>query len=230
TMVIPGTKLFQDFQNGDYEPLTNESATNLIARIKELIPPYVRIKRVLRDIPAHQIAAGPNKSDLRLDVQAILEKQGKKCQCIRCREVGHIIYKKGTKIDQSKIDLIERSYEASEGVEHFLSFEETESDALIGFLRLRELSNNIIRPEFDKSTIIVRELHVYGELRGLQALKSGSLQWQHKGYGKELLSRAEEIGKEKDYSKISVISGVGVREYYQKQGYTKDGPYMSKKL
>ena len=230
TMVIPGTKLFQDFQNGEYEPLTNESATNLIAKIKELIPPYVRIKRVLRDIPAHQIAAGPNKSDLRLDVQAILEKQGKKCQCIRCREVGHIIYKKGTKIDQSKIDLIERSYEASEGVEHFLSFEETESDALIGFLRLRELSDNIIRPEFDKSTIIVRELHVYGELRGLQALKSGSLQWQHRGYGKELLSRAEEIGKEKDYSKISVISGVGVREYYQKQGYTKDGPYMSKKL
>ncbi len=230
TMVIPGTKLFDDYQKGEYEPLTNETAASLIAKIKEFIPPYVRIKRILRDIPAHQIAAGPNKSDLRLDVQAILEKEGKKCQCIRCREVGHVIYKKDKKIDQSKIELIERSYEASGGVEHFLTFEETESDALIGFLRLRELSDKLIRPEFDNSTIVVRELHVYGELHGLRALKKSSLQWQHKGYGKELMLRAEEIGREKDSKKISVISGVGVREYYQKLGYTKDGPYMSKSL
>ena len=56
------------------------------------------------------------------------------------------------------------------------------------------------------------------------------MQWQHRGYGKELLAKAEEIGRESDYTKISVISGIGVRDYYRKLGYVLDGPYMSKTL
>ena len=231
TMVIPGTKLHQDYLDGKYEPLTNESTARLIATVKENVPPYVRIKRILRDIPAHQIAAGPNKSDLRLDILSILEKEGKKCRCIRCREVGHFIYKKNQDINSKDIELIHRQYKASKGIEHFLSYEDTKNDVIIGFLRLRELSENVIRPEFKNiPTIVVRELHVYGELLGLRSTYKGDLQWQHRGYGRELLLKAEEIGKEKDYSKISVISGIGVREYYRKHGYSLDGPYMSKKL
>ena len=231
TMVIPGTKLHEDYLAGRYEALTNESTAQLIAKIKENIPPYVRIKRILRDIPAHQIVAGPNKSDLRLDILSILEKEGKKCRCIRCREVGHFIYKKGQDISSSDIELVQRTYDASKGKEHFLSFEDVKNDVIIGFLRLRELSSDIIRPEFkEKPTIVVRELHVYGELLGLRSVHKGDLQWQHRGYGKELLARAEEIGKEKNYKKIAVISGVGVREYYRKLGYNLDGPYMSKDL
>ncbi len=231
TMVIPGTKLHEDYLAGDYVALTNESTAKLIAKVKETVPPYVRIKRVLRDIPAHQIVAGPNKSDLRLDILSILEQEGKKCRCIRCREVGHFVYKKEQDISSADIEFLHRTYDASKGKEHFLSFEDTKNDVIIGFLRLRELSDNLVRLEFkEQPTIVVRELHVYGELIGLRSILKSDLSWQHKGYGKDLLSKAENIGKENDYTKISVISGIGVREYYRKLGYKSDGPYMSKIL
>jgi len=231
TMVIPDTKLYDDYKEGRYKALTNEEAAKLIAKIKEFVPPYVRIKRVLRDIPAHQIAAGPNKSDLRLDIQQILKDEGKKCSCIRCREVGHFLYKEKGEISPSSIQLVQRTYAASNGIEHFLSYEDTENDVLIGFLRLREISADIIRPEFkDKSTIVVRELHIYGESLAIKSSTKHDLQWQHRGYGKLLLSKAENIGREKGFEKISVISGIGVREYYRNQGYSLDGSYMSKNL
>jgi elongator complex protein 3 len=231
TMVIPGTKLHDDYKTGEYKPLSNEETARLIARVKEQVPPYVRIKRVLRDIPAHQISAGPNKSDLRLDAQRILREENKKCRCIRCREVGHFLLKKEGEIDPSKIEFVHRTFDASNGREHFLSYEEVESDVLIGFLRLRELSSSIVRPEFEvEPTIVVRELHVYGEALKISSESKDTLQWQHRGYGKLLLTHAEELGRNEDYTKISVISGIGVREYYRKYDYSLDGPYMSKKL
>ncbi|MCK5408953.1 MAG: tRNA uridine(34) 5-carboxymethylaminomethyl modification radical SAM/GNAT enzyme Elp3 [Candidatus Heimdallarchaeota archaeon] len=231
TMVIPGTQLYDDYIAGDYEALSNEKTAKLVAEIKTMIPPYVRIKRVLRDIPAHQIAGGPNKSDLRLDAQAILVSEGKKCRCIRCREIGRYIYQNKGDFDANSIHLVQRKYSASEGIEHFLSYEEVQNDVLIGFLRLRELSKDIIRSEFiEEPTIVVRELHVYGESLELHSSSNKPVQWQHKGYGKKLLLNAENIASDKGYNKISVISGVGVREYYRTLGYELDGPYMSKSL
>ncbi len=231
TMVIPGTKLYDDYVAGNYTALSNEETAKLVAEIKTMVPPYVRIKRVLRDIPAHQIAAGPNKSDLRLDAQAILEREGKKCRCIRCREIGRHVYQNKGELDMNSIHFVQRKYSASEGIEHFLSYEEVQNDVLIGFLRLRELSKDIIRPEFiEDSTIVVRELHVYGESLELHSSSNKPVQWQHKGYGKKLLSNAENIALENGYAKISIISGVGVREYYRSLGYVLDGPYMSKSL
>ncbi len=231
TMVIPGTKLYDDFKANKYEALTNEKTVELIAKVKEFVPPYVRIKRVLRDIPAHQIAAGPNKSDLRLDVQRLLKKEGKKCRCIRCREIGHFLYKDMGQVDSSSIHYVHRNFVANNGIDHFLSYEDIINDVLVGFLRLREISDEVIRSEFkDVSTLVVRELHVYGESLAIHSTTKHSLQWQHRGYGKLLLSSAEEIGVEKGYEKISVISGIGVREYYRNQGYYLDGPYMSKSL
>jgi elongator complex protein 3 len=53
--------------------------------------------------------------------------------------------------------------------------------------------------------------------------------WQHKGYGAQLLKAAEQIAcGEFDKDKLLIISGIGVRDYYRKLGYHKDGPYMSK--
>ncbi len=231
TMVIPGTKLYEEWKAGRYKALTNEEAIRLIATIKEFVPPYVRIKRILRDIPAHQVAAGPNKSDIREDIQRYMAKQGKRCRCIRCREIGQYLYKKKGEFDPDEIELVQRKYDASGGIEHFLSFEEVKHDVIIGFLRLRELSEKSYRPEFNEMpTIVIRELHVYGEALPVHIAGSNAYEWQHRGYGKELIAQAEEIGREKGYEKISVISGVGVRNYYRKVGYERDGPYMSKKL
>lgn len=77
---------------------------------------------------------------------------------------------------------------------------------------------------------LVRELHVYGTMKRVG--EEGS-QSQHTGMGKRLLARAEEIAKgdnihQAKYKKIAIISGVGVRDYYRKRGYTLDGTYMVK--
>lgn len=77
---------------------------------------------------------------------------------------------------------------------------------------------------------MIRELHVYGTLQGLQQHESSQGKVQHRGLGKKLLQTAEEISKKSDFTKLSVISGVGVREYYRKQGYHLEGTYMVKDL
>jgi elongator complex protein 3 len=55
-------------------------------------------------------------------------------------------------------------------------------------------------------------------------------EWQHRGYGKELIEHAEKTASESGYEKLAVISGIGARDYYRKLGYTLDGFYMSKTL
>jgi elongator complex protein 3 len=75
----------------------------------------------------------------------------------------------------------------------------------------------------------VRELHVYGSAVPIHA--RDPKRFQHQGYGTLLMEEAERIAREEHgSSKISVISGVGVRSYYGKLGYSLDGPYMSKTL
>jgi len=83
-----------------------------------------------------------------------------------------------------------------------------------------------LRKEITAKSALVRELHVYGA--AVQIGKKGSV--QHKGLGKKLLKKAEDIATSKGKNKIVVISGIGVREYYRKLGYKKQGVYMVKNL
>ena len=53
---------------------------------------------------------------------------------------------------------------------------------------------------------------------------------QHKGFGRKLLMKAENIARKAGKKKMVIISGVGVRGYYRKFGYKKQGPYMVKNL
>jgi len=76
---------------------------------------------------------------------------------------------------------------------------------------------------------LVRELHVYGSMVPVGEGAKG-MDWQHRGYGAELLVYAEKLARENGYRKLSIISGMGVREYYRKLGYARDGVYMSKKI
>jgi elongator complex protein 3 len=75
---------------------------------------------------------------------------------------------------------------------------------------------------------IVRELHVYGQALNLGQHGKGVS--QHMGIGKLLMQKAEEITKENNVNKLSVISGVGVREYYKNIGYELEGDYMVKRM
>lgn len=223
TLVTEGTQLHEMWQSGEYDPLTNEDAIELICQIKMLLPKWTRLQRIQREIPIHLIAAGVTRSNIRQLAENKLDESNKKCQCIRCREVGHAILK-GIAPRPEHIELKTMNYNVCDGVEHFISFEET--DILIGFLRLR-FPHDSHRPELSNAAL-VRELHVYGPMVPIGS--EAKDEWQHREYGKGLLSEAECIAEKNGFNNIAILSGVGVREYYRKLGYKRDGPYMVKPL
>ena len=231
TLVIPETKLYQMWKKGDYEPYSLEKYIELIVKIKKQVPRWMRIQRIQRDIPSNLIAAGIKRGDLRLLVQEKLKKEGISCQCIRCREVGHVQYKSNYELNLSDIKLITNRYTASEGEEIFLSYEDIKHDILIGLLRLRYPSNKIYRPELKtEKSMLIRELHIFGPM--VKVGKEAKInEWQHKGWGERLIKEAERISKDEfDAKKIIVLAGIGTRNYYRRFGYTKEGPYMVKKI
>jgi elongator complex protein 3 len=231
-MLMENTKLFEEYQQGNYQPLTTEETIRRVAEYKAHIPPTIRVKRVLRDIPAPRVFAGPKKSDLRTDAQKYLKETDRSCRCIRCREVGHR-QRAGVFPQENDITLVRRDYRASNGLESFLSFEDSKRDIILGFLRLRKPSpDKLITATGMKPFSIIRELHVYGSVVGLNSSNKGNqMKWQHKGFGTQLLQEATRIAKEEHESQLLLVtSGIGVREYYKKKGFEKLLPYMAKKL
>jgi elongator complex protein 3 len=229
-LVIAGTKAYDWYRNGAYKPYTTEEAATLISEVKKTLPPWVRVMRVQRDIPAGLIVAGVDKSNLRQLAQQKLAEQNEHCNCIRCREVGHRKASDNITPDMDKIQISPICYPASEGTEIFISAEDSENNVLIGYLRLRVPSEKAYRPEITETpSAIVRELHIYGPL--VPVGKHSSKAWQHKGYGAILLSEAERIARD-DYNleKLLVISALGTKQYYMRFGYSRDGVYVSKML
>lgn len=223
-VVVEESELYEWWKKGTFTPLEQEEMVELLIEIKKIVPYYVRISRLFRDIPSFQIKAGVNLSNLRQLVQAKLEKEGFRCNCIRCREPREKLI--------TQAQLFRQDYQAAKGKEVFLSFEDPERNHLVAFLRLRYPAylESKDRPLFKslEGTAIIRELHTYGE-----ALPIGkrSKALQHQGLGKQLLSQAEKIVKEEwGLKKIAVISGVGAREYYRHLGYRLEDTYMVKEL
>ena len=214
-LVIPGTELHEQWIRKEYEALTIDSAKELLIELKKIVPKYVRIKRMMRDIPEQESEAGASKTNLRQLIHTEMGKRKIECQCIRCREVGHKLPSGKEILD---IELKKIEYQAAEGKEIFLSFEDVKNNIIVGFLRLRI---------DDDDSAKVRELHVYG-----QQIPVGkdSSEYQHKGFGKKLLQKAEELALQEGKKAISVTSGVGVRDYYRNLGYHFEWPYMVKRL
>ncbi|MBN2110392.1 MAG: tRNA uridine(34) 5-carboxymethylaminomethyl modification radical SAM/GNAT enzyme Elp3 [Methanosarcinaceae archaeon] len=226
TLVTEGTELHRMWARGEYQAMKDEEAAGLLAEIKSFVPEWVRLQRIQRDIPAQQILDGVKKSNIRQLAQNRLGQQGGRCRCIRCREVGHNILQ-GKEPDIENIELKVISYDCCGGKEHFIAFEDRVQDILIGFIRLR-FPDAPHRKELEDAAL-VRELHVYGTMVSVGD-KAGSNDWQHRGYGSELLARAEEIAHDAGYARMAIMSGIGVREYYRRLGYERDGVYMSRPL
>jgi elongator complex protein 3 len=215
-LVTSGTKLEKMYYDKKYEHYGLDKTVKLIADIKEMVPPWVRIMRIQRDIPADKIIAGIKKSNLRQLVEEELKRRGTRCNCIRCLEPKSQL----KSIANYKIEVTE--YDAQKSKEYFISAKK--GNYLLGFIRLRFPFNTFIK-QIDKKTSIIRELHVYG-----QTTNFDDQNIQHRGIGKKLLKKAEEISLKNKYTRVAVISGVGVREYYKKQGYKLIEPYMIKEL
>jgi elongator complex protein 3 len=225
TLVIKGTKLYTWWMTGDYAPLTTEHALDLVTKMKEFVPKWVRIMRVQRDIPSPLIEAGVNKSNLRQLIHEELIRQGSKCNCIRCREVGQ----QKAEPEPENLKLMKEIYEASGGLENFISFEDMETNTLVGFIRLRIPSQESHRVEIESNSALIRELHVYGPMIPVGSKSDES--WQHKGWGRKLLYEAERMALEEyDIQRLLVLSALGTKEYYSNLGYERDGVYMAKSL
>jgi len=230
TLVVEGTAVYDWWHNDEFEPLENEQAAELVAEIKSMIPRYTRLQRVQRDIPADFIEGGVWKSNLRQLARKRMDEHGWTCDCVRCREVGH------NDGEPQSLDMDVLEYDVAGGHEHFISIEDFENDLLVGFCRLR-FPNDPVRRELDNAAL-VRELHVYGSQVGVggeAAVPDDSElsvdQHQHKGYGRQLLAKAEELAADAGFDKLAVLSGIGVRQYYrEKLEYKQDGPYVSKRL
>lgn len=208
TVVVAGSLLYKWHKEGKYKPYTDKELQDLIVECKKIVPTYVRIIRLIRDIPGESIVAGNKITNLR----QILKDRGVKCPCIRCREAKDSILK--------DFEINIQEYEAGEGAEYFIAAESKDKQTLYGFCRLRLDDNSKVAPA------IIRELHVYGELTTVG--EDGSV--QHLGLGKKLMAMAEKIARENNKKNLAVISGVGVRGYYRKLGFKLKNTYMLKNL
>ena len=227
TMVVEGTELEEWYNNGRYHPYSIDTMVDLLVGIKTIVPRYVRISRVLRDIPSKFIMAGCRDS-LRDVIRQRMSREGVECKCIRCREYGHRL-QDGWEIGEPHLARID--YEASGGREVFLSFED-ENETLFSLLRMRIQSKPIpaLSQKLDGNLALIRELHVFGPEVPLSQQKPEAA--QHKGLGKALLQEAERIAADEFQApQMVVLSGTGAREYYRTEfGYSSLGAYMIKRL
>jgi elongator complex protein 3 len=206
-------------------PYELETVVELLSEMKRHIPPWHRIMRIQREIPAHEITSGVRNGNLRELVLDRARKKGIYCHCIRCREVA--LSDPGMLDADDQLDLREQSYQASGGTELFLSLEYRRAGKIAGFVRLRIPSGRAHRPELQGSAI-VRELRVYG--RAVAVGKKQENAWQHRGLGRWLMREAERWARENaDVARVCVTSAVGTRGYYRSLGYERSGPYMAKR-
>jgi elongator complex protein 3 len=233
--LIADTELYDRYTAGDYHPYTEADLIELLADIKPSIPPYTRINRLFRDIPAHHIQAGVKVSNLREVVHLELQRRGLQCGCIRCREVRR------QQVREESLTLRDHMYETDLTVEHFLHFTVPDSgesvlenghpaqELIAGFLRLS-------LPKFDdagsrafleeiRGNAMIREVHVYGPALALGKEEAGAA--QHVGLGSRLLEAARRISREAGFRRISVIAATGTRNYYAGRGFEQGELYMT---
>jgi ELP3 family radical SAM enzyme/protein acetyltransferase len=225
---------------------SQEELMEVLIHFMKNVHPWVRLNRVIRDIPDFYITAGNNIPNYRQNIEEEMKKRGIYSKCIRNREVKN----NRIALEASKdMELIVRNYKASNGDEYFISFESKDQKYIYGFCRLR-LSNNMgyiddIKPRIHRKNkednivkkvnmfpflnkcAMIRELHVYGNMT---KVNNENFHIQHMGLGKQLIKKAEEIAISNNYKRIAVISGVGVRKYYEKRGFIFNNNYMIKDL
>lgn len=215
----------------------------MLLNIIPLIPSFIRLNRFHRDFPLAKdtpLRLGYESDTLQTNIRQIcfdkLISLNINCNDIRSREIRNHSF------DIQKCFLYIKSYEASDGIEYFISIEykptiSIQNTKIIGMIRCRisnyDLKNNNKKPSwilpiFFKKTLKIRELHIYGNVQS----SSLSGQSQHRGFGKLLMNIIENIAIFYKLEQIAIISGIGVQNYYKKLGYSleNDSEYMIKPI
>jgi len=225
TAIVPYTKIKKWFDEGTYVPYDDMLLYELIKEFKKKVQKYKRLNRIIRDIPGHYIEGGYSTKfvNMRQLLQNDMKLNNWDCKCIRCREI------KGNNVSIENVKINIEKYKASDSDEYHISFDTNcNKNYLIGFLRLRLNKDNSNVLDSIKSCALIRELHVYSNLNSVGNNIEGSM--QHKGFGKQLVAKAEEIALDNGYKKVAIISGTGVRGYYKNLGYDLIDTYMIKNL
>lgn len=233
------------YYDGKYLPYSQEELEEVVKYGKKLAPRYIRISRIFRDIPIDNIVGGANVPHMRQKIQKQMALQGDFCKCIRCREI------KNREVNLEHVYFNEIKYEAQGGTEYFISaiYLPPPDDPykiddeyrrmlelwgyIIGYVRVRinhgeDLTNNSI--EELKNSAIIRELHIYGKVVPTYLSKLMNSNTQHRGIGRRLVKMAEAKAIDHGIYKMAIISGAGVRGYYEKLGYSLEGEYMTKDI
>ena len=214
--VVPWTVIKKWFDEGSYVPYSDEELIDVLTRVKAKVHPWIRLNRVVRDIPSQYILGGINAPSLRQDLAGIMAHMGLKCRCIRCREVGT----RREAIAASRLTV--RRYATAGGTEYFISFETPDRSIICGFCRLR-ISQHPGAGVFEEleGCALVRELHVYGSL--VKSNDKVTKAAQHVGFGRQMMDKAEALAAWHGFRRVAVIAGVGTRNYYAKLGYELEG-------
>ncbi|CAI5714662.1 unnamed protein product [Hyaloperonospora brassicae] len=224
--ITPWTVIKKWYDEGSYVPYADEKLMDLLMDVKAKVHPWIRLNRVVRDIPSQYILGGMDEPNLRQVICSKMIARGTPCKCIRCREV---------KTDDAAIasaECVVREYEANEGDEYFISFETPDRSKICGFARLRlsPTAGGGVFPELEGAALI-RELHVYGQLvaavseskKDATSVSANNGAAQHTGLGTQLMRKAEAIARAHGYKKVAVIAGVGVRNFYRRLGFEVEG-------
>ena len=221
TSIIENTELDKLYKERKYKPYTKEELLKYFVNTLPHTPRFVRLTRIVRDIPSNEIIAGNKATNFRQIANKEIKRLGLKVEDIRSREIRD---------EQIGLDDIEEEiikYSTSVSTEFFISYKTKDTDRICGFLRLSLPKKKTFIKELDNSSVI-REVHVYGTLVNIGLDSSGEA--QHLGLGKRLIGRAEEISKKNGFNIITVISAIGTRKYYQKRGFVQSELYMNKSL
>jgi elongator complex protein 3 len=230
--LLAGTPLYDQWQKGTYHPYTEETLVELIAGCKADIPPYCRVNRITRDIPAPNIVAGSTRANLRQIVQNDMAEHGRRCRCIRCREVRR------NTVDPATLGWQTLIYPTDVTQEYFVSAV-TPQGQLAGFLRLslpkRRARALLASTEHQpgvfheiENCAMIRQVHVYGPALSVGAESSGAA--QHIGIGRELIERAVDISRSHTHRGLAVIAAIGTRDYYRRWGFDLHELYMTRSL
>ncbi|MDX1615097.1 MAG: tRNA uridine(34) 5-carboxymethylaminomethyl modification radical SAM/GNAT enzyme Elp3 [Candidatus Promineifilaceae bacterium] len=220
-MLLENAELYDYWQRGEYQPYSEKEITEVLIACKVQVPAYVRINRIVRDIPTTNVVAGMTKANLRQIAQQEMARRGLRCRCIRCREVRR------REVEPGDLTLRTQRYETDATSEQFLSFEN--DDYLAGFLRL-SLPHPDAEPPIPELAghAVIREVHVYGPALPLGEESDGEA--QHSGLGGQLVEAAMARARAAGYQRVAVISAIGTRGYYARHGFELDGLYMTRSL
>jgi elongator complex protein 3 len=225
-VVTPHSELETVWREWGFTPYDDETLIDLMAELQGMIPEYVRLNRMYRDIPADQILAGSKLANLRQLTEGRMKEKWITRHDISAREIRA----KGNQPTDAILEVF--FYEASGWHEYFIQYIDPSDRTLFWLLRLRIPSSYFTGEKHFMTVLdmaaIVREVHVFGDQLPIGSPGDGS--GQHMWFWKKLMERAEEI-VQMNYptvTRIAVIAGVWVRKYYEKIGYSLVDEYMVK--